>query len=194
MKYIAISGTVGAGKTTLLKKLLEQLGSRAAFHEERPDENPYISDYYADSKRWSFHSQITFLSQYFDDFQTQQCDKDFYIFDRSVEENLIIAKYRLDQGDLTQEEYDIICKLGKGIGSLMPPIDKFIYLDCSAYTIEDHMLARGREYEENLDLFYVFEVKRLYDAWRSSLPDEKTLTVDMDKGYRIEDILEFIEA
>lgn len=194
MKYIAISGTVGAGKTTLLKKLIEKLGDRASFHEERPDENPYISDYYADSKRWSFHSQVTFLSQYFDDLLTENSDKDFYIFDRSVEENLIIAKYRLDQGDLTEEEYAILCKLGYGISSLMPPIDKYIYLDCSPYTIEDHMLARGREYEEDLDLFYVFEVKRLYDEWQSKLPKEKTLVVDMDKGYDLEDILRYIEA
>lgn len=194
MKYIAISGTVGAGKTTLLKKLIEKLGDRASFHEERPDENPYISDYYADSKRWSFHSQVTFLSQYFDDFLAKQSDKDFYIFDRSVEENLIIAKYRLDQGDLTEEEFAILCKLGYGISSLMPPIDKYIYLDCSPYTIEDHMLTRGREYEEDLDLFYVFEVKRLYDAWQSKLPKEKTMVVDMDKGYDLEDILRYIEA
>ena len=38
MKYIAICGTVGAGKTTLLGRLIDRLGPRAAFHEERPQE------------------------------------------------------------------------------------------------------------------------------------------------------------
>ena len=52
MKYIAICGTVGAGKTTLLGRLIDRLGPRAAFHEERPQDNPYINDYYSDSKRW----------------------------------------------------------------------------------------------------------------------------------------------
>ena len=42
MKYIAICGTVGAGKTTLLGRLIDRLGPRAAFHEERPQDNPYI--------------------------------------------------------------------------------------------------------------------------------------------------------
>ena len=55
MQYIAIFGTVGSGKTTLLRRLLAHFGPRAAFHEERPQDNPYIHDYYSDSKRWSFH-------------------------------------------------------------------------------------------------------------------------------------------
>ena len=43
MKYIAICGTVGAGKTTLLQRLTAYFGPRAAFHEERPQDNPYIN-------------------------------------------------------------------------------------------------------------------------------------------------------
>ena len=193
MKYIAISGTVGAGKTTLLRRLTRALGDRCAWHEERPDENPYISDYYADTKRWSFHSQATFLAQYFDDHLPPGADKEFYLYDRSLLENLILARYRLDQGDLTREEYGILDKLAHGIASLMPPIDKYIYLACSPLTIEEHMHLRGRDYEENLDLFYVYEVKKLYDEWFSTLPPEKTLVVDMDKGYELEDILRYIE-
>ena len=42
MQYIAICGTVGSGKTTLLRRLLAHFGPRAAFHEERPQDNPYI--------------------------------------------------------------------------------------------------------------------------------------------------------
>ena len=45
MKYIAICGTVGAGKTTLLQRLTAYFGPRAAFHEERPQDNPYINEY-----------------------------------------------------------------------------------------------------------------------------------------------------
>ena len=62
-----IVGESGAGKTTLLQRLTAYFGPRAAFHEERPQDNPYINEYYSDSKRWSFHSQVSFLSLYFDD-------------------------------------------------------------------------------------------------------------------------------
>ena len=84
MKYIAICGTVGAGKTTLLGRLIDRLGPRAAFHEERPQDNPYINDYYSDSKRWSFHSQVSFLSLYFDDPKWKnESEAEFFFFDRA---------------------------------------------------------------------------------------------------------------
>lgn len=197
MKYIAICGTVGSGKTTLLGRLIARLGTRVSFHEERPQDNPYITDYYADSKRWSFHSQVTFLSLYFDDpkWRGGENETEFFLYDRCFLENLVIAKYRLQQQDLTQDEYDILCKLARGIESLMPPIDKYIYLDCSVGTILEHMRGRGREYEDDLDLMYIVDLKTLYDEWFLTLPPERTLTVNMDGGsYDLEEIVRFIEA
>ena len=93
MKYIAICGTVGAGKTTLLGRLIDRLGPRAAFHEERPQDNPYINDYYSDSKRWSFHSQVSFLSLYFDDpaWRPGEGQPEFFFFDRAFLENTACA-------------------------------------------------------------------------------------------------------
>ena len=197
MKYIAICGMVGSGKTTLLGRLIARLGPRVSFHEERPQDNPYITDYYADSKRWSFHSQVTFLSLYFDDpkWRGGENETEFFLYDRCFLENLVIAKYRLQQQDLTQDEYDILCKLARGIESLMPPIDKYIYLDCSVGTILEHMRGRGREYEDDLDLMYIVDLKTLYDEWFLTLPPGRTLTVNMDGGsYDLEEIVKFIEA
>ena len=197
MKYIAICGTVGSGKTTMLGKLLDHFGAHASFHEERPQDNPFICDYYADSKRWTFHAQVSFLSLYFDDpaWKPGNGETEFFFFDRCFLENLVIARYRLDQGDLTQAEFDVLEKLATGIGSLMPKIDKYIYLDCSIQTILEHMRARGRDYEDNLDLMYVYELKTLYDKWRLTLPEERTMTVNMDGGeYDLDEIVRFIEA
>lgn len=197
MKYIAICGTVGSGKTTLLGRLLQHFGPRAGFHEERPQDNPFICEYYADSKRWTFHAQVTFLALYFDDpaWRTGKADTEFFFFDRCFIENLVIARYRLEQGDLTQAEFDVLEKLAQGIDTLMPKIDKFIYLDCSIQTILEHMRSRGRDYEDNLDLMYVYELKSLYDKWRLTLPEDRTLTVNMDGGeYDLDKIVKFIEA
>ena len=179
MKYIAICGTVGAGKTTLLQRLTAYFGPRAAFHEERPQDNPYINEYYSDSKRWSFHSQVSFLSLYFDDEKWRP----------------VIAEYRRDQGDLSEDEFAVLCKLAQGIASLMPPVDKYLYLDCSVSTIIEHMRQRGREYEDDLDLMYVYELKELYDEWAETLPPERTLRINMDSGeYDLDEIVRFLEA
>ena len=197
MKYIAICGTVGSGKTTLLRRLTQRLGDRAAWHEERPQDNPFITDYYADTKRWTFHAQVSFLSLYFDDpkWRGGEGETEFFLYDRCFLENLVIARYRLQQQDLTQDEYDILCRLARGIESLMPPIDKYIYLDCSINTVLEHIRGRGRDYEDELDLMYVYELKALYDEWAKTLPPERTLVVHMDDGeYDLEQIVKFIEA
>ena len=57
------------------------------------------------------------------------------------------------------------------------------------------MRARGRDYEDNLDLMYVYELKTLYDNWRLTLPPERTLTVNMDGGeYDLDEIVRVLEA
>ena len=194
MKYISISGAVAAGKTTLLNRMLERLGDRAVAHEERPQDNPFIREYYSDSRRWSFHSQMTFLALYFDDETWMRDDHEFYIFARCLVENLVLAKYRLDEGDLTQAEYDIIEKMAKGIDRLMPPIDKFIYLRCSVPLLTQRLRQRGRDYEGALGEAYATHLSALYEQWLETLPKEKVLIVDADSDIDMEAIMRFIEA
>lgn len=195
MKYIAICGTVGSGKTTLLRRLTQRLGDRAAWYEERPQDNPFITDYYADTKRWTFHAQVSFLSLYFDRPKWREETAELFFFDRCFLENLVIAQYRRDQGDLTEDEYQTLCQLANGVSALMPRIDKYIYLDCSINTILEHIRGRGRDYEDELDLMYVYELKALYDEWAKTLPPDRTLVVHMDDGeYDLEKIVKFIEA
>ena len=193
MKIISISGAVAAGKTTLLNRLLNVLGDRAVAHEERPQDNPFIRNYYADSKRWSFHSQMTFLALYFDDDGWLKDDHEFYFFDRCLIENLVLAKYRLNEGDLTQEEYDVIAKMAQGIDRLMPPVDKFIYLRCSVPLLTRRLRERGRDYEGALGETYAARLSALYEQWLETLPPEKVLIVDEDAGVDMDAVLKFIE-
>ncbi|MEL6639049.1 MAG: deoxynucleoside kinase, partial [Bacteroidota bacterium] len=50
IKYIAIAGNIGAGKTTLCTQLGKHFGWEV--HYESTDNNPYLSDFYNDMKRW----------------------------------------------------------------------------------------------------------------------------------------------
>lgn len=195
MQHISISGPVAAGKSTLLTALLSRLGDCARAHTERPQDNPFISEYYADSARWSFHSQMTFLALYFDDAACHSDeDCEFFLYDRCLIENLVIARYRLQNDDLTQTEYDVIEKMARGLERLMPPIDKYIYLCCSVDTLCQHMRQRARDYESALDRAYAAEQKALYDAWVAQLPADKVLLVDADQPIDVDAILRFLET
>jgi len=193
MKYISISGCVAAGKTTLLKRILSALGAQASSHEERPENNPFIRDYYTDSARWSFHSQMTFLALYFDDCPGADREKDYYLYDRCLIENLVLAQYRRNEGHLTEDEYRIIEKMAKGIEKLMPPIDKYVYLRCSVPLLVQRLRERSRDYEGALELDYAQKLFNLYEKWLLTLPAEKVLVVDEDQGVDLEAVLEFIK-
>ncbi len=193
MKYISISGAVAAGKTTLLERLLERFGERAVAHEERPQDNPFIREYYADSRRWSFHSQMTFLALYFDHMNWRDAGREFYFFDRCLIENLVLARYRLEVGDLTPTEYRVIEKMARGVEKLMPPIDSYIYLRCSVSLLTERLRLRGREYESELGRAYAEKLSELYEEWIEELPREKLLIVDADSGVDLDEVTRFIE-
>ena len=62
-KYIAIAGNIGAGKSSLTGLLGKNFGWKTYY--ESVDDNPYLSDFYEDMRRWSFNLQIYFLSSRF---------------------------------------------------------------------------------------------------------------------------------
>ena len=89
--YIAIEGVIGVGKTTLARLL------QPAFHAnlllEVFEENPFLSDFYADRARYAFQTQIFFLlSRYH---QQQRAVPEFL---RSGE--VLIADYTFEKDSL----------------------------------------------------------------------------------------------
>ena len=57
--YVAIEGVIGVGKTTLARLL--QPAFDAEILLEVFEENPFLSDFYADRERYAFQTQIFFL-------------------------------------------------------------------------------------------------------------------------------------
>ena len=81
-RLVLVAGNIGSGKTTLTCKIGECLGWKTAF--ESVVDNPYLPNFYADMKSWSFHLQIYFLghraTQHLDMWEESQS----VIIDRSI--------------------------------------------------------------------------------------------------------------
>ena len=80
--HIAIAGNIGSGKTTLTKMLAKRYGWIPRF--EPVDNNPYLSDFYADMTRWSFNLQIYFLNKRFKEVVEISKSEDTIIQDRTI--------------------------------------------------------------------------------------------------------------
>ena len=57
--YIAIEGGIGVGKTTLARRLQPRFNGQTML--EAFDENPFLSDFYADRAQYAFQTQLFFL-------------------------------------------------------------------------------------------------------------------------------------
>lgn len=180
--YIAIAGNIGVGKTTLTRMLSERLGCKSFY--ERVIDNPYLSDFYADMKRWSFHLQIFFLSNRFIDQKKITEWPDSCIQDRSIYEDVEIFAHTIHKdGNMTDRDYQNYQDLFATMVSYLRKPDLIIYLRSSVDNLLTHIQKRGRDYEKTIDPNYLAELNEAYENWieRAKDKDFKVITFDMNK-------------
>ena len=101
--FVAVAGNIGSGKSTLTKLLSRHFNWEPYF--ESVDDNPYLSDFYADMKRWSFQLQVYFLSKRFLN-QKQILESERSIIqDRTIYEDAeIFARNLYEIGQMDERE------------------------------------------------------------------------------------------
>jgi len=118
--FVAIAGNIGVGKSTLTAKLAERLGWTPFF--EAVDDNPYLADFYRDMQRWSFHSQIYFLSRRLRHHKDLMAHPGPVVQDRTVYEDAeIFAANLYRQGHMLPRDYRSYRELYEVMVELLPP-------------------------------------------------------------------------
>lgn len=178
--YVVIAGNIGAGKTTLTRMLSEKLAWKAYY--EKVIDNPYLSDFYADMERWSFHLQVYFLSHRFKSQKEITNWPDSCIQDRSIYEDVEIFAHSLHkQGKMTEKDYCNYQDLFSIMVSYLRKPDVIIYLKAPIELLLEHISKRGRDYEQTIDPDYLRVLNDAYDDWieRANKDDFHVVTFDM---------------
>ncbi len=180
IKYIAIAGNIGAGKTTLCTKLGKHFNWDV--HYEDTNDNPYLSDFYADMQRWSFNLQIYFLnSRYKQILEVLDGDRTV-VQDRTIYEDAYIFAPNLhDMGLMSTRDYNNYLDLFKTMSSQIKAPDLLIYLRANIPTLVAHIQSRGREYEGNMSLDYLKKLNERYESWIKDYTDGRLLIIDANK-------------
>lgn len=177
--HIAVAGNIGAGKTTLAKMLAKRYGWTPRF--EPVDNNPYLADYYADMKRWSFNTQIYFLNKRFREIVEISKSSETIIQDRSIfEDARIFAPNLHDMGMMSDRDFENYTELFDLMISLVNLPDLLIYIKSGIPNLVNHIEKRGREFEQSMRLDYLKGLNARYDEWIASYPG-KLLVVDGDE-------------
>jgi deoxyadenosine/deoxycytidine kinase len=179
-KYLVLAGNIGAGKSTLVELLSERLGYRPYY--EPVAENPYLSDFYGDMKRWAFHSQVFFLTHRTRMHRALMDDPWSVVQDRSLYEDAeVFARNLYQQGNMTRQDWETYSELYRTISSLLPPPDLVVYIRCSVPTLKARIAKRGRGFEAGISDEYLAGLNALYDSWIEGFERSPALVVPGDR-------------
>jgi deoxyadenosine/deoxycytidine kinase len=177
--FIAIAGNIGAGKSSLTG-LLSQAFAWEPFYEAA-SENPYLADFYADMRQWSFHSQVFYLGKRLEHHRQLVDHPGSVVQDRTVYEDAeIFARNLYDQGQMSERDYDAYRRLYRAVSSFLPPPDLIVYLRGSVETLVERIARRGNDYERGIAPAYLQQLNRLYEAWIGDWTACPVITIEID--------------
>jgi deoxyadenosine/deoxycytidine kinase len=163
-RLILVAGNIGAGKTSLTERIGARLGWRSAF--ESVSDNPYLPDFYADMKTWSFHLQVFFLGHRAEQHNELSQNPQSAIADRSIyEDAYIFARALHHLGNITERDYLAYRRVFDLIVNGLPSPDLLIYLKCPVPILMDRIAQRGRAMESGITSEYLSLLESFYDDW-----------------------------
>ena len=176
--HIGIAGNIGSGKTTLTTLLARHYGWTPKF--ESVTYNPYLADYYADIKRWSFALEMYFLQQRLHDVLEIARSKDVIIQDRTLMEgvNIFVAN-NYAQGNLTERDYNTYMDTYNVMMEVVKEPDLLIYLRSGIEHLVSQIQKRGRDYEQSISIEYLSGLNERYEKWIASYKG-RLIEIDAD--------------
>lgn len=196
MKHLVmISGNLGVGKTTLAELIAKRLGWNLV--AEALTDNPYLPDFYADMKAWSFHLQVYFLGVRAERHLAACSLPQSAILDRSVyEDSQVFARVLNHLGYLTLRDFETYLKLANLVEKKLRPPDLVLYLKAPVDTLVDRIRTRGPRSDRGVSREYLSAVQSAYDNWIKTfdmcpvIPVDTTVTDYTSDPERLDTLIE----
>ena len=178
-RLIIVAGNIGAGKTSLTERLGARLGWDTAF--ESVVDNPYLADFYADMRQWSFHLQVFFLGHRAQQYLEMHTLPQSVILDRSIyEDAYIFARALHHLGNLNERDFLSYRRVFDLVVAKLPPPDLLIYLKAPVSVLVERIRRRARSIETGISADYLQLLDTFYGEWLQTFDVCPVLTIRTD--------------
>ena len=176
-KLVLLAGNIGSGKTSLTQLLGRKLGWETAF--ESVSDNPYLADFYADMKTWSYHLQTFFLGSRAEQHCKLAALPQSAIIDRSIcEDAFIFARALNAMGNLNDKDYQTYLSLYRIVIENLPKPDLLIYLKAPVPVLMRRIEERARSMETGISEEYLSLLNQYYEEWTVGFDICPMLTIE----------------
>ena len=185
-KFIVVEGPIGVGKTTLARKLSNNLDSELLL--ETFLDNPFLENFYKDTNRYAFSTQLHFLLQRSKGL-AELCDEKMNIYEDDIVSDYFINKDKLFAATiLSKDEYELYNKIFEALKIDIPKPDLIIYLQAKPETLLERIKSRGNSFERNITLAYLQKITDAYTEYFYSYKESpiliiNTSNVDVNKSH-----------
>lgn len=160
--FIAIEGVIGVGKTTLARQLQPSFQSEILL--EIFEENPFLSDFYADRERYAFQTQIFFLLSRYR--QQRETVVNTLKAGRTLVSDYTFAKDALfARINLRGDELEMYQRVHAALAEKIPTPNLTVYLSASTDVLMQRIALRDRPYERTMERAYIAELGAAYDTF-----------------------------
>jgi deoxyadenosine/deoxycytidine kinase len=178
-RLILVAGNIGTGKTSLAERLGARLGWRTSF--ESVADNPYLVDFYADMRQWSFHLQVFFLGHRAQQHLALAQSPESAIADRSIYEDAhIFARALYQMGNLSERDYQSYRRIFDMVVSGLPRPDLLLYLKAPVPVLMARINRRARAIESGISAEYLALLESFYGEWLQDFDLCPVLTLRTD--------------
>ncbi len=190
--FIGIAGMIGAGKSTLATALGEHLGIDVYY--EPVQDNEYLEDFYRDTARYAFSTQIYLLNRRFQQHQEIIWRGRPAIQDRTIYEDSIFAKTLVGLGLMEERDYRTYLELFRHMSNFMCKPNLIVYLDVTPERSLQRIEARERGVESGITLDYLRALYRHYQDFVAEISRVVPLIqVDYDRFRGAEEMAKVIQ-
>ncbi len=190
--FIGIAGMIGAGKSTLATALGKHLDLPTYY--EPVQDNEYLADFYQDTAKYAFATQIYLLNRRFQQHQEIIWRGGGGVQDRTIYEDAVFAKMLVQLNLMDERDYQTYLSLFRHMSNFMCRPSVIVYLDVKPERSMERIKMRSRDVETGITLEYLTALYAEYESFIGDISRTvPVIRVDYDRFRDAEEMAAMIE-